>query len=236
MGVDFQPYHHALCRKYRECRKIAFLTAVPSVDVELQPFLVDHALPQRDLRCDERVELGRRAVGGKPAMVVKRSLVLGSSSQLLHLGVARGDDRLGRARPAGTRRTRSRRRTVSAPAWSRRSAPASGVSGLRCAEVRPSALSLPARTNSIDGREVVEEELGDARRQVLQGRRRAAIGDVLGLGAGELQEPGARQVRRLAGAGRGVGDLAVLGLQPGDELRDRSWPAPRDGPPARWAP
>src|ERR1700720_3190961 len=36
-----------------------------SVDVELQPFLVDHALPQRDLCIDERVELLGRAVGRK---------------------------------------------------------------------------------------------------------------------------------------------------------------------------
>src|SRR4030095_14690869 len=59
IGGDFQPPHHALCRKYRECRKIDFLPAVPSVDVELQPFLVDHALPQRDLAGDELLGLGR---------------------------------------------------------------------------------------------------------------------------------------------------------------------------------
>ena len=66
----------------------------------------------------------------------------------------------------------------------------SGVSGLGCAEVSPRARSLPARTNSIDGGEIVEEVLGHAGDQVLQGRRGAAIGDVLGLGAGELEEPG----------------------------------------------
>src|SRR5215216_2385359 len=89
MGVGFQPPHHALCRKYRKCRKIDFLTAVPSVDVELQPFLVDHALPQRDLAGDELVELGRRAVGGEARHLGKALLGLGIVEPALHLLVER---------------------------------------------------------------------------------------------------------------------------------------------------
>src|SRR5215211_7237279 len=148
MGVRPQPQHHALCRKYRECRKVVFLTAVPSVHVELQPFLVDHALPQRDLAGDEFLELGRRAVAGKPAIWVKRSLVLGSSSQLFICSLNAATTGWG---VAAGRKTPNQVETSNgfSSGMVSQIGTSSGVSGLRWAEVMPSALSLPARTNSM---------------------------------------------------------------------------------------
>src|SRR5207245_9516995 len=69
-----------------------------SVDVELQPFFVDHALPQRDLRIDERVELLGRAVGGEARHGLEAFLGLGIVEPDLHLGVEGIDDRSRRAR------------------------------------------------------------------------------------------------------------------------------------------
>ena len=55
----------------------------------------------------------------------------------------------------------------------------------------------------------------------LQRRAGAAERHMRHLQSGELQEPGAGEVRALADAGRAIGQLVRIGLEVGDQFRDR---------------
>ncbi len=81
-------------------------------------------------------------------MVVKRSLVLGSSSQSFIWAFS--ESTTGRRVPAD-RKTPNQVETSNgfSSAMVSQIGTSSGVSGLRSAEVMPSALSLPARMNSM---------------------------------------------------------------------------------------
>jgi hypothetical protein len=181
----------------------------PSIDVERQPFLADHALPQRDLGINEGVELLGRAVGGDARHGLEAVLGLGVVEPELQLGIERIDDR--------SRRTRRQKDAGFSSGMVSQIGTSSGVGGLRSAEVMPSARSLSARTNSMPVVRLSKKNwVTPAVRSC--GAGAAAIGDVLGLGAGELKEPGAREMRHRIGRHRGM-DHQHVGR--GDDVRHR---------------
>ncbi len=69
--------------------------------------------------------------------------------------------------------------------------------------------------------EIVEQDLDVAGERGLERRAGAAERNVRHLQPGELQEPGAGEVRALADAGGGVAELVRIGLEEGDQLGDR---------------
>ena len=71
------------------------------------------------------------------------------------------------------------------------------------------------------GRVVDEHDRHGAAEQVLHGRRRAAIGDLVELDAGRLLEQHGGEMERIADARMRDVDLARLGLRGGDQLGDR---------------
>ena len=101
-----------------------------------------------------------------------------------------------------------------------RSATRSGVS---CAGRGDAQLRAVCRRKELDaGGEIVEQEPGDAGGQDPRAGAGGTAGSVLGAGAGELQEPGARQVRatgRCRTKAFPGPAAAVLCLKPSDEPR-----------------
>ena len=69
--------------------------------------------------------------------------------------------------------------------------------------------------------EIVEQDLDIAGERSLQRRAGAAERHMDHLQAGQLQEPGAGEVRALPDAGGGVGELVRIGLDIGDQFPDR---------------
>src|SRR6266851_6729373 len=183
-----------------------------SIDVELQPLLVDHALPKRDLCIDEAFELLGCAVGREARHGLEALWVLASSSQAFIWPLSESTTGLGV--PAG-RKMPNHVETSNgfSSGMVSQIGTSSGVSGLRWAEVMPSARSLPARTKSMPVVRLSKKNWVTPAVRSCSAGAGAAIGNVLGLGAGELKEPGAGEVRRLAGARRGIGGLAILRLQ-----------------------
>ena len=105
-----------------------------------------------------------------------------------------------------------------------------GASAARSGVVTASGVELAVLNLRQRRIEIVEQDLDIAGKRSLQRRTGAAERHMDHLQAGQLQEPGAGEVRALPDAGGAIGELVRIGLDIGDQFPDRLDAASTDVP------